>query len=157
MKGKTDDIQFHYLTQGFSLKHRTALKAFILDLFEREGKEVDTLNYIFCDDEYLLGINQQYLNHDTYTDIVTFELSGKGEPVISDIYISVERVRANAGTFGTSFTHELHRVIFHGALHLSGYKDKSKEQAKLMRSKEEEYLNRYFVPRDTVSRRNMTK
>ena len=149
MKGKTDDIQFHYLTQGFSLKQRTTLKAFILDLFEREGKEVDTLNYIFCDDEYLLGINQQYLNHDTYTDIVTFELSGKGEPVVSDIYISVERVRANAGTFGTSFTHELHRVIFHGALHLCGFKDKTQTQVKEMRRAEEDCLTNYFVSRGT--------
>jgi probable rRNA maturation factor len=156
MKGKTYAVQFHYLTQGFSLKHRTALKAFILNLLKEEGKEADTLNYIFCDDEYLLGINRQYLNHDTYTDIVTFELSEKGEPLVSDIYISVERVKANAQTFGTNFTHELHRVIFHGALHLSGYKDKNKEQAKLMRSKEEEYLNRYFVPRNTVSQRNKT-
>jgi probable rRNA maturation factor len=144
MKGKTNAIQFHFLTKGFTLKHRTALKSFILELIEGEGKEPDTLNYIFCDDEYLLGINQQYLNHDTYTDIVTFELSEKGEPLVSDIYISVERVKANAQAFGTSFTHELHRVIFHGALHLCGYKDKNKEQAVQMRRKEEEYLQKYF-------------
>jgi probable rRNA maturation factor len=144
MKANTEDIQFHYLTKGFTLKNRRALKAFLLQLIEGEGKELDTLNYIFCDDAYLLQINKEYLNHDTYTDIVTFELSQKGEPLVSDIYISVERVRANAQTFKTTFTHELHRVIFHGALHLCGYKDKKKEEAKVMRGKEEEYLEKYF-------------
>lgn len=144
MAANTDAIHFHFLTGGFTLKHRTRLKAFILELFKREGKEADTINYIFCDDEYLLQINREYLDHDTYTDIVTFELSEKGEDLLSDIYISVERVRANAETFGTSFTRELHRVIFHGALHLSGYKDKKKEDAQRMRAKEEENLERYF-------------
>jgi probable rRNA maturation factor len=144
MTPDTSDIQFHFLTSGFTLKHRTTLKVFILELLNREGKEADTINYIFCTDEYLLQINREYLNHDTYTDIVTFELSEKGEPLVSDIYISAERVRANAQAFGTSFTHELHRVIFHGALHLCGYKDKNKEQARVMRAKEEEYLDKYF-------------
>lgn len=144
MTAMTHSIHFHFLTKGFTLKNRTALKRFILELFRREGKEADTINYIFCDDAYLLQINKEYLDHDTYTDIVTFELSEKGEDLLSDIYISVERVRANAETFGTSFTHELHRVIFHGALHLSGYKDKKKEEAQQMRAKEEEYLRRYF-------------
>jgi probable rRNA maturation factor len=144
MTTNTHAIHFHFLTKGFTLKHRTALKGAILDLLRREGKEADTLNYIFCDDAYLLEINQQYLNHDTYTDIVTFELSEKGEALLSDIYISVERVRANAETFGTSFTRELHRVIFHGALHLCGYKDKKKEEAQRMREKEEESLRRYL-------------
>lgn len=144
MTAITNAIHFHFLTKGFTLRDRTRLKGFIGELFRREGKEADTINYIFCDDEYLLGINREYLNHDTYTDIVTFELSEKGEDLLSDIYISVDRVRANAETFGTSFTRELHRVIFHGALHLSGYKDKKKEDAKRMREKEEEYLGRYF-------------
>ena len=144
MKAKTDDIQFHYLTKSFTLRDRNALKAFILKLIEGEGKEVDTLNYIFCDDAYLLQINKEYLNHDTYTDIVTFELSEKGEPLVSDIYISVERVRANAESFETSFTRELHRVIFHGVLHLCGYKDKKKEEAAEMRRMEEDCLQLYF-------------
>lgn len=144
MAANTDAIHFHFLTGGFTLKHRTRLKAFLLDLFQREGKEADSINYIFCDDEYLLQINREYLDHDTYTDIVTFELSEKEEGLLSDIYISVERVRANAATFGTSFTRELHRVIFHGALHLSGYKDKKKEDAQRMRAKEEENLELYF-------------
>jgi probable rRNA maturation factor len=144
MTANTNALHFHFLTKGFTLKNRTRLKAFVLDLFRREGKGADTINYIFCDDEYLLQINKEYLDHDTYTDIVTFELSEKGEDLLSDIYISVDRVRANAETFGTSFTRELHRVIFHGALHLSGYKDKKKEDAQQMREKEEEYLKLYF-------------
>lgn len=97
-------------------------------------------------------MNKQYLNHDTLTDIITFELSPKETPLTSDIYISIDRIKENAKDFHTSFTNELHRVIFHGALHLSGYKDKTKEQAQLMRSKEEEYLKKYLVPRGTHTR-----
>lgn len=144
MTAYTDIIQFHFLTKSFTLKHRTALKTFIGELLRREGREADTINYIFCTDAYLLEINQQYLNHDTYTDIVTFELQEEGEPLLSDIYISIDRVRENARSFGVAFNRELHRVIFHGALHLCGFKDKNQEQAQEMRAKEEEYLGRYF-------------
>jgi rRNA maturation RNase YbeY len=94
-------------------------------------------------------LNKTHLNHDTYTDIITFELSPKNEALIADIYISVERVKENAQSFTTSFQKELHRVIFHGALHLCGYKDKSKKQSQLMRFKEEENLILYFVSRET--------
>ena len=144
MVSKTAQIHFHFTSGRFYLPNRTVLKGFIVDLFEREGLKVNTINYIFCDDAYLLGINQQYLNHDTYTDIVTFPLSETGEPIVSDIYISVERVRANAATFQTTFTRELHRVIFHGVLHLCGYKDKKKAEAEEMRRMEEESLELYF-------------
>jgi probable rRNA maturation factor len=144
-------IEFHYLSKAFTLRDRNHLKGFLLKLFKKEGFKVCTINYIFCTDEYLLEINKTYLNHDTYTDIVTFPLSGKGEPISSDIYISVERVKENAKTFQSSFTRELHRVIFHGALHLCGYKDKNKEQSQQMRAIEEHYLKRYFVPRGTKS------
>lgn len=116
---------------------------------KKEGREVETINYIFCDDEYLLQMNQQYLNHDTLTDIITFELSPKGQPVVSDIYISVERVRENAKHFMVSFSDELLRVVFHGALHLIGYKDKSSEQVQVMREKEDEFLMNYRVSRGT--------
>jgi probable rRNA maturation factor len=142
-------IQFHYPYNTFSFTKREALKRFLVGLFKREKVRLQGLTYVFCSDEYLLGINQSFLQHDTYTDIVTFPLSGKGEPVLGEIYISVERVRENAQTFGTGFNRELHRVIFHGALHLCGYKDKSKAEASLMRLKEDEYLSRYFVPRGT--------
>lgn len=122
-----------------------------MQLFKKEGRKVEAINYIFCTDDYLLELNKTHLNHDTYTDIITFELSGPHQPILSDVYISVERVKENSKLFNATFKRELHRVIFHGALHLCGYKDKSKEQSHQMRSKEEQYLNKYFVPRDTVS------
>ena len=144
-------IQFHYLYSGFYFPQRSNLKAFLLRQFAREGKQVDTVNYIFCDDAYLLAINQQYLNHDTYTDIITFELNERDAPVLSDVYISIERVKENAKLYAKSFREELRRVIFHGALHLMGYKDKSKVDSILMKKKEEEFLSLYNVSRDTVS------
>jgi rRNA maturation RNase YbeY len=139
----------------FYFPRRTELKNFLLSLFKKEGKKVEAINYIFCTDEYLLELNITHLNHNTYTDIITFELSPQDQPVLSDIYISVERVKENAQLFKTTFQRELHRVVFHGALHLCGYKDKYKEQAQLMRTMEEHYLDAYFVPRDTVSQRNI--
>lgn len=112
-------------------------------MLKKEGRSIEAINYIFCTDAYLLEINKTHLKHDTYTDIITFELSGKGDAIISDIYISVERVRENATTFRTSFLDELCRVIFHGALHLAGYKDKSKADSALMRQMEEDWLKLY--------------
>jgi probable rRNA maturation factor len=138
-------VQFHYLSAVPALTNRTNLKKFLADrLFGQEGLKVNHLNYIFCADAYLLEINKSYLAHDTYTDIITFGLSAVGEPVLADIYISVERVRENAVLFKNSFTRELHRVIFHGALHLCGYKDKTAGQAQQMRSMEQLYLDLYF-------------
>jgi len=142
-------IYFYFLIKPFFFPHRSRLKSFLKQLFKKEGKEVETINYIFCTDAYLLELNKTHLNHNTYTDIITFELSPKGEPLTADIYISVARVKENAATFHTSFQRELHRVIFHGALYLCGYKDKTKEQSQQMRAKEELYLNHYFVPRGT--------
>jgi probable rRNA maturation factor len=146
VKGKQTGIAFHYMVDPFPLRNRTELKDFIAKLLKREGRRVDHINYIFCSDQEILRVNKQYLDHNFYTDIITFELSGKGDPLVSDIYISIDRVRENAGTYGISFRSELYRVIFHGALHLCGYKDKSRKDVELMRSKEEEYLNMY-VPR----------
>ncbi|MBD0294624.1 MAG: rRNA maturation RNase YbeY [Flavisolibacter sp.] len=137
-------IQFHYLTTPFSFSNRTRLKLFLLDIFKKEKKQVEKINYVFCNDEYLLKINKSYLNHDTYTDIITFELSEKGDPIIADIFISIERVKENAATFNISFSKELQRVIFHGALHLCGYKDKKEKEKAYMRKQEEKYLNLYF-------------
>jgi probable rRNA maturation factor len=138
-------VRFHFLTQGFSLKDRGKLKQFLMELCRKERHRVEAINYIFCDDQYLLEINKTYLKHDTYTDIVTFQLSGKDEPLLADIYISIERVKENAGNFKASFRSELHRVIFHGALHLCGYKDKNKAQAAEMRRKENEWLEKFFT------------
>lgn len=151
MEIPTDKVQFHYLYKRFYFPNRQKVKVFLLQQLKAEGKSVDSINYIFCDDSYLLQINQQYLKHDTLTDIVTFELSPKGQPLLSDIYISVERVKENATHFKTSFLQELHRVIFHGILHLAGYKDKTKADSELMRSKEDEWLRKYAVSRNTVS------
>jgi rRNA maturation RNase YbeY len=151
-KSVTDRIKFHFLAPRFYFPNRNALKAFLSKQLKKEGKSIEAINYIFCTDQYLLEMNQQYLNHDTFTDIITFELSPKGQSLVSDIYISVERVQENARQFQTSFQRELHRVIFHGALHLAGYKDKNKEQSECMRSKEDSYLQAYLIPRGTSKR-----
>jgi probable rRNA maturation factor len=135
-------IQFHIL-QKISLEERTRLKQFLIALFRKEKKPLAELNYIFCSDQRLLEINRQFLQHDFYTDIITFPLSDFGQPISGEIYISVDRVRDNAREFGSSIKMELHRVIFHGALHLCGYKDKSPRDEKLMRKMEDKYLTLY--------------
>lgn len=137
-------IQFFYQNVSFHFEHRNAVKSFILKLFKREKTGIESLNYIFCTDEALLEINRTYLNHDYYTDIITFNLNEPGSPVMGDIYISIDRVKDNAQVQGESFKRELHRVLFHGALHLCGYKDKRPAEEALMRKKEEAYLNDYF-------------
>lgn len=145
MRKKTNvpAIYFHFLQTGFTLKDRTRLKNFVARLFTREGKALLSLNYIFCSDAHLLKINQDYLNHDYYTDIITFELSETPE-TIGEIYISIDRVRDNARQLNVSFNNELHRVIFHGALHLCGFRDKKPADALIMRTKEDEYLQKYL-------------
>jgi len=127
-----------------NLKNKTKLKSFLKELFAREGQGLRGLQYVFCSDNYLLEINKQFLKHDTLTDIVTFELGEDPEATEGEIYISIDRVRENANKFKVSEEQELHRVIFHGALHLCGYKDKSKAQIELMRQKENECLELYF-------------
>ncbi|RYZ50702.1 MAG: rRNA maturation RNase YbeY, partial [Sphingobacteriales bacterium] len=101
--------------------------------------------YIFCNDEYLLEKNQQFLNHDTLTDIITFDLSESENELVSEIYISTDRIAENAEKFGMSYETELHRVIFHGTLHLCGFKDKKKEDKALMTEMENDSLQRYFA------------
>ncbi len=125
------------------LRERTRLKQFLGDIFKKEKIPLGHLNYIFCSDEKLLSINREFLKHDYYTDIITFGLSAPGSSVEADIYISVERVKDNAAKHGEPMYRELHRVIFHGALHLCGYKDKTREEKALMREKEDFYLLRY--------------
>ena len=142
MPANNAKIQFHIL-QKVSLKDRTQLKRFLTSLFKKEKKPLAELNYIFCSDQYLLEINRQFLQHDFYTDIITFPLSDPGQSISGEIYISVDRIRENAAAFGSSIRKELHRVIFHGALHLCGYKDKSPRDEKLMRKMEDRYLALY--------------
>lgn len=152
VKETSKNIKFHYLERSPNLPARTVLKGFLQELFKKEGVKLSGVNYIFCSDEYLLKINLDFLDHNTYTDIITFQYTPAGEAVQSDIYISVDRVRENASQFGTSFKNELYRVIFHGALHLCGYKDKATKDVKLMRAKEDEYVRKY-VSRETKGRR----
>jgi len=137
-------IQFFFLQQNISLTKRTALKKFIKGLFIKEKGKVADLTYIFCSDEYLLQINNSHLKHDYYTDIITFDLSNSPKKISGEIYISTDRVRDNAINFDVSIKEELHRVIFHGALHLCGYKDKTAKDAKQMREAEGRCLNAYF-------------
>lgn len=146
-------VYFHnQRVKNIPLPPRNGLKLFIEDIFKNEGATLDRLDYVFCDDEYLLQINKQFLQHDYYTDIITFRLSEKFLPITGEIYISIERVRENAKFFNVSLSEELLRVIFHGALHLSGFNDKTRQQIKLMRAKEDEYLSKHksSVSRETV-------
>jgi len=126
----------------YKLKHKTALRQWITETIQAEGFKLKELTYIFCSDSYLLQINQQYLNHDTYTDIITFDNSEIEKTIIGDIFISIERIRENALKFNISEADELHRVIIHGALHLLGYKDKTPVTKQKMTQKEDFYLNR---------------
>ncbi|PHR98874.1 MAG: rRNA maturation RNase YbeY [Leeuwenhoekiella sp.] len=123
----------------FVLKEETQVISWLEDIAKVEGYEIDDLGYVFCSDAYLLEINKQYLDHDTYTDIVTFDYSQKG--ILSgELYISTDRVRDNASEFDVSFETELRRVMAHGLLHMCGYGDKTEEQISVMRSKEEDCL-----------------
>ena len=133
-------IYFSTENIDFELEDVSRVKKWITAVVDAQGKRVGNLNYLFCDDAYLIGVNQTYLNHDTYTDIITFDYV-EGNVVSGDILISVERVRENAHLFNTSFEQELHRVIIHGVLHLLGQADKSDEDAAEMRCKEESALD----------------
>ncbi len=137
-------IQFYFLDRSPILKERTRLKLFIEKLFITEKKKLVNLSYVFCSDNHLLGINKNFLKHDFYTDVITFDLSQTKSEIEGEIYLSVDRIKDNAKIECVSFKEEVHRVIFHGALHLCGYKDKSKGDILLMRKKEESYLKTYF-------------
>jgi probable rRNA maturation factor len=139
-----NNVHFHFLKKDFSLINRSILKVFINGLFKKEKKNLVSLNYIFCSDDYLFEINKTHLSHNFFTDIITFDLSLSKKTIIGEIYISIDRVKENAGIYNSSFKKELHRVIFHGCLHLSGFKDKTSEQSKKMRKKEDEYLTLFF-------------
>ncbi len=124
-----------------NLKKKKDTKTWIKDTFLAEGKNLGTLNYIFCSDEYLHKMNVEYLQHDTLTDIITFDQSESGNKIDGDVFISVDRVKENAKKFNSEYKDELNRVMIHGALHLIGYKDKKKADQELMRSKEDYYLS----------------
>ncbi len=112
------------------------------NLIHEENKKIGEINYIFCDDEYLLKINQDYLQHDYYTDVITFD-SVKGKTINGEIFVSLQRISDNASTLSKNYEQELRRVLAHGILHLCGYKDKTEEEIKEMRNKEEFYIHLY--------------
>jgi rRNA maturation RNase YbeY len=133
-------IHFYFEDVTVQLKDRTRLKSFIASLFKREKKQLNNLNYVFCSDRALLKINQDYLGHDFYTDIISFNFSDAGSPIQGEIYISRDRVVENSRIFQSTLKRELLRVIFHGALHLCGYLDKTKRQKLVMTQREDFYL-----------------
>jgi len=134
-------IQFNSHRTRFKLTNPKKTSTWIEKVVKAEKSEIGSLSYVFCSDTYLLRINQQYLNHDTLTDIITFDYAGKGSKSIEgEIYISVERVRENAKKLKVDFDTELHRVIVHGVLHLVGYKDKGVKEKGEMRKREDKYL-----------------
>jgi len=136
-------IDFNYETD-FELSDEAKYAEWISEVIASEGKKEGEISYIFCDDEYLLEINQQHLDHDTLTDIISFDYT-MGNEISGDIFISVERVKDNAVDFNVAFDEELLRVMSHGVLHYCGYKDKGDEDEKLMRSKEEEKIALFHV------------
>lgn len=121
------------------IKHKRVLKRWLGLVALSEGKKIGTINVIWCSDERLLEVNRQFLDHDYYTDIITFDYSD--QRLHGDLYISIDRVKENAHKIGFSFENELYRVVAHGVLHLCGYKDKHPNDEQKMRDKEEEKLN----------------
>lgn len=137
------DIQFFSEDIEFTLKEKQKVREWIGMTIKSEGfKRIGELSFVFCSDSYLLEINKQYLDHDTFTDIVTFDSSEDEDSISGDIFISIERIRENAVKFSVSERDELHRVIIHGVLHLCGYYDKKKEDKALMTEKEDYYLKK---------------
>lgn len=136
-------IAFNYETE-FKLPNEEKTQEWISSCIEKEAYELGELNYIFCDDDYLHKINVEFLQHDTLTDIISFDYT-LGKLVGGDIFISIERVADNAKDFKVTFDHELNRVLIHGVLHYMGYKDKSEEEKQIMRTKEDECLQSFSI------------
>lgn len=135
-------ISFNIEDVSFVLENKRILKNWIKSSLLKENKKPGDINYIFCSDNYLLEMNQDYLNHDTFTDIITFDYTEPGSSILSgDIYISIERLAENAQKFNVSLSDELYRVMIHGMLHLAGYRDKKKADKEEMTAKEDFYLN----------------
>jgi rRNA maturation RNase YbeY len=145
-------MPIHFFREEVSdkISNQAKVKKWISSACKKEGFKMDEVNYIFCNDSYLLKINQDFLNHDNFTDIITFDYS-EGKVISGDIFISLERIKDNSKKFSASFSKELHRVMIHGVLHLMGYSDKTAKQKGIMRKKEDEYLSLWEtnVPRET--------
>ena len=138
-------INFNYETD-FTLDNEEAIAAWLTNVITSENKKEGEINYIFCDDEYLHKINLEYLNHDTLTDIISFDYT-MGNELSGDIFVSIERVKDNAKDFNVAFDEELKRVLVHGVLHYCGYKDKGEAEELMMRSKEDEKIALFHVER----------
>ncbi len=136
-------VCFFFDHTKFRLENRTRLKKFIESIFKKEKKRISYINFIFCSDKQLLTINQEFLHRDYYTDTISFDLSEVG-PLQGEVYISVNRVKDNCKTLGITFKAEIHRVVFHGALHLCGYNDITIAGRDVMKTKEDHYLKQYF-------------
>ncbi|MFN3316359.1 MAG: rRNA maturation RNase YbeY [Raineya sp.] len=136
-------MAINFFSEGISFKPKNIrkLKSWVKNIIEQEKHSLAELNFIFCDDAYLHQINMEYLQHDTYTDIITFDNSEQDTRIESDIFISIERVRENAEKLKVTFEQELHRVMIHGVLHLLGYQDKTLKEKAQMRAKEDSCLN----------------
>lgn len=137
--------RFSYADKTLPYGQKKKLKEFLAVIAGKEGFSIADLSYVFCSDEYLLQMNRQFLQHDYYTDIITFDLreDQKARELVGEVYISIDRVRDNANALGISFEDELCRVVFHGVLHLCGYKDKLKADVVKMRAAEDSYLGLY--------------
>ncbi len=131
-------ISYNYETE-FSIQNESTITSWIKELIRSEGYKLEEINYVFCDDEYLHNLNVEFLNHDTLTDIISFDYT-VGKLIQGDVFISIERVKENALDFKVPFEEELHRVMAHGVLHYCGYKDKTEDDEKQMRAKENHYL-----------------
>src|SRR4030095_15922541 len=139
-------IQFFYEDVSYVLRNKTKIRSWLAGCAIRNQKKIASLNFIFCSDLFLKKINLQYLNHNYFTDIITFPTSSPREKNISgDIYISIDRVKENAGTYGVRISEELHRVMVHGLLHLCGYKDKTSKDQLAMRKQEDACLAKFHV------------
>jgi len=136
-------ITFHFKSK-LVIQNKTDYADWINRVVVSEGFSAGQIDYIFCSDDYLLQLNEEYLNHDTFTDIITFDYTN-GKTISGDIFISIERVEDNAKKFGVEFSNELKRVMSHGVLHLAGFGDKSKEEKKTMREKEDEKIKMFHV------------
>lgn len=134
-------VEFNYETE-FKLEEEGRIGKWISECIESYDYEEGELNYIFCDDEYLLKLNVEFLDHDTFTDVISFDYT-MGRLISGDIFVSIERVRENAEKFGQTFENELNRVIIHGILHYLGFKDKKEEDILVMRAQEELCLSKY--------------
>ena len=133
-------VAFYFEDTDFKLRHKTRIKEWLRLVAESEVFTLGNISVIFCSDNYILDINQKYLHHDYFTDIITFDYS-EGGRISGDLFISVDSVRENSVEYGTEFEDELHRVIVHGILHLIGYDDHTEDEIKTMRSKEDYYLS----------------